>query len=203
MPDINNKPDNIDEHQETVGMMNGSGDSAASLDFGPNCHMSSHPVLQHKITKLRSATTTTGTFRAVMREVTYHLGYEATSHSLSTKPIAVSVPKPDSLDELTDCQGYKLKERVAMIPILRSGLGMIDGMLELLPNSSIHHIGMYRVLNQNPVQYFNRLPRKCEADIAFILDPLIATSSTVSSVVKILEKVRNVDNHDDSHFANG
>lgn len=78
-------------------------------------------------------------------------------------------------------------EKVALIPILRSGLGMVDSMLELLPNAAVHHIGMYR-RDMMPVQYYNRLPRKCEADVAFILDPIIATSNTVMSVIGILKK---------------
>lgn len=66
---------------------------------------------------------------------------------------------------------------------------MVDSMLELLPNASIHHIGMYHVSGTNPVQYYNRLPRKCEADVAYVLDPMIATAGTVMSVVAILKKV--------------
>lgn len=66
---------------------------------------------------------------------------------------------------------------------------MVDSMLELLPNASIHHIGMYHVAGTNPVQYYNRLPKKCECDIAYVLDPMVATAGTVMSVVAILKKV--------------
>lgn len=94
-----------------------------------------------------------GTFRAVLREVTYHLGYEATSDLTTTSvPITVPVGKDDHM-EYSD-EGQKLVERVALIPILRSGLGMVDSMLELLPNAAIHHIGMYKVMGQNPVLYY-------------------------------------------------
>lgn len=161
------------------------------LDFGPNVHISSHPVLSHKVTILRSSATTSHTFRAVLREVTYHLGYEATSR-LTTQPVAITVPVPPKekggKEEHVEYHGSKLVEHVALIPILRSGLGMVDSMLELLPNAAIHHIGMYKVLGQNPVQYFNRLPRTCHADVAYILDPVIATSSTVMSLISILKK---------------
>ena len=64
---------------------------------------------------------------------------------------------------------------------------MVDSMLELLPNAAVHHIGMYR-RDMMPVQYYNRLPRKCESDVAFILDPIIATSNTVMSVIGILKR---------------
>eukprot|EP00527_Entomoneis_sp_CCMP2396_P008194 CAMPEP_0198140552 /NCGR_PEP_ID=MMETSP1443-20131203/3702_1 /TAXON_ID=186043 /ORGANISM="Entomoneis sp., Strain CCMP2396" /LENGTH=262 /DNA_ID=CAMNT_0043803017 /DNA_START=254 /DNA_END=1042 /DNA_ORIENTATION=+ len=180
--------------------------------------ISGHPVLAHKITIMRSSETRSGTFRAVLREVTYHLAYEATS-LLTTKPIAITVPIPNkgggigssdaheaiaassTMKNSTNSansketstmewpHGQKLKEHVALIPILRSGLGMVDAMLELVPNAAIHHIGMYKRLgNQQPVQYFNRLPRKCTVDVAYVLDPVIQTSGTVMSVINILKK---------------
>jgi uracil phosphoribosyltransferase len=167
------------------------GGGGGSSGFGENVHISNHPVLSHKITIMRSSTTEPGTFRAALREVTYHLGYEATSR-LTTQSVKISVPVPrkdGGMDHLNH-KGYKLKERIALIPKIRSGLGMVDSMLELLPNAAIHHIGMYKVLGQHPVQYFNRLPRKCEADVAYILDPVISTSSTIVSLVNILKKVR-------------
>jgi uracil phosphoribosyltransferase len=157
--------------------------------FGPNIHISSHPVLFHKISVLRSATTPPGVFRSVLREVTYHLGYEATKE-LNTKnvPLTVSYGK-EKAEEHLDCTGYKIADRVSLIPILRSGLGMSEGMLELLPKAAVHHIGMYRMPGQAPVQYFNRLPRKCESNIAFVLDPVIASNMTVMAVIGILKKV--------------
>lgn len=161
-------------------------------DFGPNVHVSKHPVILHKITFLRSSTTHHCTFRAILRELTYHLGYEATS-TLTTKPVAISVPVPSAgkgEEQHMDWEGCKISERVALIPILRSGQGMIDAMLELIPNASVYHMGMYKVAGSQPVQYYSRLPRKCENDVAFIIDPVIATSSTVLSVIKILKKVR-------------
>jgi uracil phosphoribosyltransferase len=161
----------------------------ATSEYGANVHVSAHPVLSHKITILRSSTTRPEVFRAVLKEVTYHLGYEATGE-LSTKPVSISVPVGKS--DHMDFDGHKLKERVAMIPILRSGLGMVDSMLELIPNAAIHHIGIYRVIGQNPVQYYNKLPKKCDADVVYILDPVIATSATVMSVIDLMKKVSTV-----------
>ena len=89
-----------------------------------------------------------------------------------------------------DAIGQKIKEKVALIPILRSGLGMVDPMLELIDNATVHHIGMYRNSKSlMPVQYYNRLPKICDVDVAYILDPLIATSATVISVVGMMKKV--------------
>ncbi len=150
----------------------------------PNIHVSKHPVLSHKISTLRSSSTNPAAFRSVLREITFHLGYEATAN-LSTKPVAITVPVGH---DHVECTGKTLSDRVAMIPILRSGLGMNDSMLELLPNAGVHHIGMYKK-GSLPVQYYNRLPRKCETDVAFVLDPIIATASTIMSVISILKKV--------------
>jgi len=157
--------------------------SASTVNFGINVKLSSHPVLLHKISVLRSSSTGTSSFRSVLREITYHLGYEATS-SLNTCPVQLTVPFNQNH---IDCTGKKLVEKVALIPIMRSGLGMVDSMLELLPKAGVHHIGMYKQ-NLMPVQYYNRLPRKCDSDIAYILDPVMATAQTVLCVVGILKK---------------
>ena len=155
--------------------------------LGPNIHVSQHPVLSHKITILRSSQTPPGTFRAVLKEISYHLGYEATS-ALTTTTVDVSVPIPNS-DGHFDYHGQKLNQNIALVPILRSGLGMTEPMLELLPNSTVYHIGMYKAIGQTtPIMYFNRLPKQCNTDVAYILDPVIATSASVMSLIRILKK---------------
>jgi len=171
--------------------------SSLSLEENPKIHRSSHPVLFHKITALRSSKTPPGTFRSLLRQVTYHLGYEATRDLQTKSGLPVTVPlgkesKPDQeeLRSSEDC-GIRLVDRVALVPILRSGLGMTDAMLELLPNSAVHHIGMYRTpgIHVAPVQYFNRLPRgKCGSDVAYVLDPIVGSAATVLVVVSILKK---------------
>jgi len=155
--------------------------------YGPHVHVSKHPVLAHKLSILRSSSTPPSSFRSVLREITFHLGYEATS-TLTTRGIPITVPATNPNDHI-DAIGQKIKEKVALIPILRSGLGMIDAMLELVDNATVHHIGMYRSKTLMPVQYYNRLPRVCDVDVAYVLDPLIATSNTIISVVGILKKV--------------
>lgn len=148
-----------------------------------NVHVSKHPVLSHKISILRSSSTIPSAFRSVLREITFHLGYEATSN-LETKPVALTVPVGT---KHIDATGSSLSEKVALVPILRSGLGMVDSILELLPNAGVHHIGMYRK-DMMPIQYYNRLPKKCDSDVAFVLDPIIATANSVMSVIGILKK---------------
>jgi len=167
-----------------------SSETNSTNGLGKNVHVSSHPVIAHKITKLRSSNTHSGAFRPLLKEVTYHLGYEATT-TLTTKPVDISVPSATNKDEHTDAQGKKLVEHCAIVPVLRSGLGMVDSMLELLPGAQVHHIGMYRTKGEDctPVLYYNRLPRKCQCDVAYVLDVLIATSGTIMSVVNLLKKV--------------
>jgi uracil phosphoribosyltransferase len=123
--------------------------------------------------------------------VTYHLGYESTAN-LKTQDIQVSVaPGKDMKEEqMSQCIGHKISDKIALIPILRSGLGMTDGMLDLIPKASVHHIGMYHIPGHRPVEYYSRLPRKCSSDVAFVIDPVIASAETILAVVAILKKVR-------------
>lgn len=154
--------------------------------YGPNVHVSKHPVLAHKLSILRSSSAPPSSFRAVLREITFHLGYEATS-TLTTREVPITVPSAKGVEHV-ESTGRRLRERVALIPILRSGLGMVDSMLELVDNATVHHVGMYRGRGLVPVMYYNRLPKRCDVDVAYVLDPLVATSNTVISVVGILKK---------------
>jgi len=146
-----------------------------------NVKVSNHPVLLHKLTLLRNVTIEPREFRQLLREVTFYLGYEATT-SLLTKELEVQTPSAVH-------HGQKLSEKISIVPILRGGLGMVEPVLELLPNASVHHLGMYHnKLTSLPIEYYNRLPKHHVADVAFVLDPLIATGSTMSAVVSILKK---------------
>lgn len=141
-----------------------------------------HPLIGHKMTRLRNKNTTSLEFRGLLKEITFFLGYEAT-RTLKTNTSIVDTPMHVSFS------GIKLQEKVAIIPILRAGLGMADAMLEILPNAVVHHIGMYRVKESLlPVQYYNRLPKNEKCDVAYVLDPCIATSNTISAVCSILKK---------------
>ena len=133
-------------------------DSTFIAPYGPNVHISKHPILAHKLSILRSSSTSPSSFRSVLREITFHLGYEATS-TLSTRDIPITVPSSSNTDEHIESTGQKLSQKVALIPILRSGLGMVDSMLELVDNATVHHIGMYRSKSLMPIQYYNRLPK--------------------------------------------
>lgn len=165
-----------------------SDDEAGAGSAAVRVRVSAHPVLAHKLSVLRSSSTSPAAFRAALREVTFHLGHEATA-TLTTRDVPLTVPAATGpATDHVDAVGERIRERVALIPILRSGLGMVDAMLDLLDNATVHHIGMYRTKTLMPVQYYNRLPKVCDVDVAYVLDPLIATSNTVISVVGILKK---------------
>ncbi|CEG36537.1 uracil phosphoribosyltransferase [Plasmopara halstedii] len=139
-----------------------------------------HPVLRHKLTKLRDERTDCRAFRYLLREVTFYLGYDATD-DLETIPKQIKTPKGDH-------QGAELSTNVALVPILRAGLGMVDPMLDILPNASVHHIGMYRNKQSLlPVQYYNKLPKECDVDVAIILEPVIATAGTIVATLAVLK----------------
>src|SRR6056297_2789889 len=136
------------------------------------------------MTLLRDRKTTTRDFRHLMRELTLYLGYEATTE-ITLKPRVVE-------GSLGPVEGQKLTDKIAIVPILRGGLGMVDAMTEILPNAAVYHVGMFsnhRSLSL-PIQYYNRLPKEKDkvADLTFVLDPLIATAGTCSATVSILKK---------------
>ncbi|KAG9408141.1 hypothetical protein AC1031_021385 [Aphanomyces cochlioides] len=163
------------------------------LPEGSKVILSTHPVLAHKLTKLRDAKTDANLFRHLLREITFYLGYEATS-DLSTTPKKINTP-------LGPHEGVELATPVALVPILRAGLGMVEPMLDLLPNARVYHIGnisihfiyhtcvgMYRNKNSLlPVQYYNKLPKECHIDCAIVLEPLINTAGTIIATVAILK----------------
>jgi len=147
-------------------------------------HAATHPLIAHKMNRLRDAKTCPSEFRRVLKEITFYLGFEA-SRTLKTIPETVKTPMN------MDFTGGKLADNVVIVPILRAGLAMCDAMLELMPRSTVHHIGMYRSKDSLlPIQYYNRLPKgegeKC--DIAYVIDPCIATANTIHAVVSILKK---------------
>ncbi|RLN47944.1 hypothetical protein BBJ29_006779 [Phytophthora kernoviae] len=139
-----------------------------------------HPVLRHKLTKLRDEHTDSRVFRNLLREVTFYLGYDATD-DLSTVPKKIKTP-------IGDHQGAELSTSVALVPILRAGLGMVEPMLDLLPKATVHHIGMYRNKQSLlPVQYYNKLPKECNVQVAIILEPVIATAGTILATLAVLK----------------
>jgi len=145
-------------------------------------HVATHPLIAHKMTRIRDHSTSSHDFRRMLKEITFYLGFEA-SRDLNVAPSVVTTPMNLSFE------GAKLADKVAIIPILRAGLSMAEGMLELMPQATVHHIGMYRQKDSLlPVQYYNRLPKNQSCDVAYIVDPCIATANTIHAVVSILKR---------------
>lgn len=147
----------------------------------PLLHISKHPLVLHKLTILRDQKTEPKRFRELVRELALILIAEATA-DLPVSPLPVTTP-------MGPCQGYEMKDRIGLIPILRAGLGMVDGALEMLPFSEVWHIGVYRdERTLRPVQYYNKLPVNPTVQVCIVLDPMLATGGSATATCDILKK---------------
>jgi uracil phosphoribosyltransferase len=147
----------------------------------PRVVASTHPLVQHKLTLLRSRTTEPKKFRELVRELTWLLAYEALDDLvLVDKPI--ETPMQPMI-------GKEMADRVGLVPILRAGLGMVDAMLEVLPMAEVWHIGLYRDHRTlAPVEYYNKLPVEPRVQVCLILDPMLATGGSATATVEILKR---------------
>ena len=145
-------------------------------------HIMTHPLIKHKITMLRMDTTVTNDFRSLVEEITILMGYEALS-DLKTTEMEIKTPIEDTVQPVID--GKKL----AIVPILRAGLGMVNGMMELVPLAKIGHIGMYRdEETHEPHAYYCKLPPMIDRRLVVVVDPMVATGgSLIDAVTKIKE----------------
>lgn len=142
--------------------------------------ISNHPLVQHKLSILRNVNTEPKKFRQLVRELAALLTYEATS-DLATSPVDVQTP-------LAVAHCRELKEKIGLVPILRAGLGMVEGVWELMPSSEVWHIGVYRdEKTLKPVQYYNKLPVEPRVQVCLILDPMLATGGSAVATADILK----------------
>ncbi|HMK09707.1 MAG TPA: uracil phosphoribosyltransferase [Anaerolineales bacterium] len=142
---------------------------------------SPHPLVAHKLARLRGRATDPKKFRELLREIAALLTYEATL-DLQTRPIDVATP-------LAPCRGLELVDKVGLVPILRAGLGMVEGVWELMPSAEVWHIGLYRdEKTLKPVEYYNRLPIEPTVSVCLILDPMLATGGSAVATVDILKR---------------
>jgi uracil phosphoribosyltransferase len=149
-------------------------------DAPANLHVSSHPLVAHKLSILRDVSTEPKKFRELVRELTWLLGYEA-MRDLTLQPRSVETP-------LEVLDGAELEPRVGLVPVLRAGLGMVDAMLELMPSAEVWHIGLYRdERSLKPVEYYNKLPDAATVQVCLILDPMLATGGSAAATVDILK----------------
>jgi uracil phosphoribosyltransferase len=149
----------------------------------PNLTIVTHPLIQHKVTKLRDKGTATRDFKALVNEIAMLMAYEATK-DLPLEATTVETP----LEATTGRQvaGKKL----ALVPILRAGLGMVDGIVQLVPSARVGHIGLYRDHDTlEPVHYYFKIPGDEEDRLFFVLDPMLATGGSAVQAVSALKQV--------------
>ena len=147
-----------------------------------------HPLIAHKISYIRQENVGTKEFREVIGEIAQLMCYEAT-RDLKTEEVTIKTP-------LAEMKGRVLSgKKLAIIPILRAGLGMVDGMLSLIPAAKVGHIGLYRDPETlGPVEYYCKLPEDCEEREVFVVDPMLATGGSSSAAIRMLKEkgVKNI-----------
>lgn len=152
-------------------------------DFDPKrLTVVDHPLVQHKVSILRSKEVGTKQFRELVRELAIFEGYEA-MRDFPLEDVEVETP-------LETCTCHRISgKKVAIIPILRAGLGMVDGMLELVPSARVGHIGMYRdPETHEPHEYYCKLPPDVENRICLITDPMLATGGSATAAIDYLRR---------------
>lgn len=146
-----------------------------------NVYESKHPLVAHKLSRLRDKNTEPKKFRELVREIAALLAYEATS-DLATSARELETP-------LEMMMGQELKEKIGLVPILRAGLGMVEGVWGLMPSAEVWHIGLYRDEDTlRPVEYYNKLPTEPTVSVCLILDPMLATGGSATATAEVLKK---------------
>jgi len=144
-------------------------------------YASPHPLVAHKLTRLRDRNTEPKKFRELVREIAGLLAYEATL-DLAIRPREVETP-------LARMTGVELQEKIGLVPVLRAGLGMVEGIWELMPSSEVWHIGLYRDEHTlRPVEYYNKLPLEPRVSVCLILDPMLATGGSATATADVLKR---------------
>lgn len=153
-----------------------------------NVTVLNHPLITHKIAKLRDVNTETNLFRQLVKEIAVLEGYEAL-RTVKTRDIEITTPIEKTIQPMVDTS------ELCFVPILRAGLGMVDGILELVPNAKVGHLGLYRnEETHQPVEYFCKLPKSIAKCDVFLIDPMLATGGSAIDAVKSLRKynVKNI-----------
>jgi uracil phosphoribosyltransferase len=148
----------------------------------PNLTVIEHPLVQHKLAVLRDRETSKKTFRALVDEISMLMGYEVTK-DLPLEPVQIETP----LERTT---GYMVSgKKLTLVPILRAGLGMVEGMLRLMPSVRVGHIGMYRDHDTlQPVSYYFKIPGAPASRDFIVLDPMLATGGSAAAAVTALKE---------------
>ncbi len=141
-----------------------------------------HPLIHHKITYLKDKNTTTKQFRELVEEISMLMAYEVT-RDLPLEEIEIETPLMKTKSQVV--AGKKL----AVVPILRAGIGMVDGMLNMIPNAKVGHIGLYRDPETlKPVEYYCKLPNEIESRKVIVIDPMLATGGSSSAAISMIKE---------------
>ena len=147
-----------------------------------NVHVMDHPLIQHKVSLMRDKETGSKEFRELLSEISMLMAYEVT-RDLPLKTVEIETPICRAQTKVI--AGKKL----AIVPILRAGLGMVDGIMKLVPAAKIGHIGLYRDPNTlEPVEYYCKLPADVEDRELLVVDPMLATGGSASAAIRFIKK---------------
>lgn len=141
-----------------------------------------HPLIQHKTAMIRKTETSVKDFRELVREIAMLMGYEAT-RDLPLQEVEIETP-------ICAAKVNMLKgEDIAIVPILRAGLGLVDGLLALVPNAKVGHVGLYRdPETHKPVEYYCKLPQDLDKRKIFVVDPMLATGGSASAAIDFIKQ---------------
>ena len=145
-------------------------------------HIVDHPLVQHKLTIMRDKSTGTKDFKELLTEISTLMGYELT-RDLPLRDVEIETP-------ICKMTGKEISgKKIAIVPVLRAGLGMVEGLLSLVPVAKVGHIGLYRDPNTHePVEYYCKLPFDIEQRTVIICDPMLATGGSASAAISMIKK---------------
>ena len=145
-------------------------------------HVVDHPLIQHKLTIMRMTETGGKDFRQLLNEITELMGYELT-RDLPLDDIRINTPVAPMTGKAI------MGKKLAIVPILRAGLGMVDGLLNLIPVAKVGHIGLYRdPETHEPVEYYCKLPADIDGRLAIVVDPMLATGGSAADAITLIKK---------------
>ncbi len=145
-------------------------------------HVLEHPLVWHKLAILRKKSTSAKDFRQLLEEISMLMACEVT-RNLKIQEVEIETP-------LATCKGKMLAgKKLAVVPILRAGLGMLNGILRLVPAAKVGHIGLYRdPATLQPVEYYCKLPQKLDERLVFVVDPMLATGGSAVAALRLLKE---------------
>lgn len=148
-----------------------------------NVYVFDHPLIQHKLTHIRDKHTGTKEFRELINEVATLMAYEIT-RDMPLREVQIETPLTTATCKVID------GKKIGLVPILRAGLGMVDGILKLIPMAKVGHLGLYRdPKTLEPVKYYSKLPSDVEERVLIVIDPMLATGGSAAAAISMLKEM--------------